>query len=292
MSPSAATSRTGASAEAIQAHYDLSNDFYALWLDENMVYSGALWRDGDGLAGAQVRKLDHHVAAAHAAGAAAVLEVGCGWGALLRRLVGHHGVERAVGLTLSRAQKEYVDALGLEGVDVRLESWQDHRADGHYDALVSIGALEHFARLEMTDSEKVAAYRRFFEKSHSLLRPRAFLSLQTFAYGSARPRAAAVEEESTQFLGQEIFRETDPPRLADLAAAIEGTFELVEMHNDRAGYARTCKAWLENLRTRRAEAEALVGEDVCERYERYLAYSFIGFTRGNLDLYRIALRRV
>src|SRR5688572_25683389 len=94
----------GASRSAIRHHYDLSNDFYALWLDPSMTYSSALWSDGDSLASAQRRKLDFHIEGARAPGAARVLDVGCGWGGLLQRAVDDWGVGHAVGLTLSQAQ--------------------------------------------------------------------------------------------------------------------------------------------------------------------------------------------
>lgn len=283
---------TGASAAAIQHHYDLSNDFYSLWLGASMVYSGGMWRDGDTLDQAQARKLEHHIAAAGAKGAARVLDVGCGWGALLRRLIGAHEVQHAVGLTLSKAQYEYVHASGFPQIDVRLESWQAHNPAEPYDAIICIGALEHFARTEDSELEKVNAYRHFFRKCQTMLRTNGRLSLQTFAYGSVRPRADALTKASTRFLAETIFPETDPPRLANIADAIEGSFELIEVHNDRHGYAKTCKAWLDNLMMHRTEAINLVGEDTYSRYERYLSYSYIGFKTGNLDLYRFTLQRL
>jgi cyclopropane-fatty-acyl-phospholipid synthase len=283
----------GASAQAIQDHYDLSNDFYRLWLDSNLVYSGAMWgEENDDLEAAQLRKLDYHIREARAAGAARILDIGCGWGALLARSVKVHGVGRATGITLSNAQKEWIEALALPGVEVRLESWQDHAPGQPYDAIVSIGAFEHFAQLDEDEARKVSNYRLFFSKARELLKRGGRLSLQTFAYGSSRRRELAQDAESTRFLAKEIFRETDPPRLANIAEAIEGHFEIIQMHNDREGYARTCKAWLDNMRVARDKVIACVGEAVYERYQRYLSYSYIGFKSGNLDLYRISLQRV
>src|SRR6516162_6407429 len=94
----------GASPEAIKAHYDLSDEFFGLFIGPDMIYSCALFEGDDDLASAQRRKLDHHIASASAYGANRVLDIGCGWGALLRRLVEHAGVRTAVGLTLSRSQ--------------------------------------------------------------------------------------------------------------------------------------------------------------------------------------------
>ncbi|WP_394821762.1 class I SAM-dependent methyltransferase [Pendulispora albinea] len=283
---------TGASREAIQDHYDIGDAFYALWLDENMQYSSAMWEPGDTLENAQVRKLDYHLDQARADGSRRVLDVGCGWGGLLRRAIGRRGVACGVGLTLSAAQAEYAAALGTPGVDVRLENWRDHVPSAPYDGIVSIGAFEHFARLEFSEAQKVAAYRGFFRWCHRHLRTDGYLSLQTFAYGNMRSREEARSTPATQFLANAIFRETDPPRLANIAEATEGTFDIVSLRNDRHDYAQTCRVWLQRLRARRAMAVDIVGEDVVERYERYLTYAFIGFETGNLALFRITLRRL
>jgi cyclopropane-fatty-acyl-phospholipid synthase len=282
----------GTSKQAIAQHYDCGNRFWQLWLDRNMVYSGAMWQEGDDLEAAQIRKIDHHIHEAGAVGAKRVLEIGCGWGALLTRLANTYAVPDITGLTLSEAQLERVKGLNLPGVDARLENWQDHQPSAPYDAIISVGAFEHFARLEDDEARKVQNYREFFAKAQSMLVPNGRLSLQTFAYGSARQRSVAVQADSTRFLSEEIFRETDPPRLCNIAEAIEGHFEMVRMHNDREGYARTCKVWLDNLRAAKEPMIAEFGEEVYERYQRYLSYCFIGFKSGNMDLYRITLQRV
>src|SRR5258705_13615220 len=97
----------GASAEAIQHHYDVGNDFYTLWLDETKTYSSALWEDARTLEEAQLRKIDYHIRQARVEGAHRVLDIGCGWGSTLKRLVEHAGVEQAVGITLSNAQADW-----------------------------------------------------------------------------------------------------------------------------------------------------------------------------------------
>src|SRR5690606_10729522 len=163
----------------------------------------------------------------NANGAARVLEIGCGWGAMLHHLTANHGVGQAVGLTLSAAQHEFITARKLPSVEVRLESWADHQPSAPYDAIISIGAFEHFARLDMSESEKVEAYAAFFQKCWELLPRDGRLSLQTFAYGSGRPRQQAVDDASTRFLADEIFQETDPPTLANIADAAVGSFEIV-----------------------------------------------------------------
>jgi cyclopropane-fatty-acyl-phospholipid synthase len=285
--------RVGATKHAIQHHYDVGNDFYALWLGSTMAYSCAMWREGDDLDTAQVRKFDHHIQESGADRAKRVIDIGCGWGGLLQRIVAEHRPEKIVGLTLSEAQAEWVRGLNLANVEVRVESWADYVADRPFQAAISVGAFEHFARPEFSDEEKVLAYKRFFARCQSLLDEGGILSLQTFAYGSARTRRdATFAGEGAHFLAQEIFRETDPPTLANIAEAMHGTFELVRMHNDREGYAKTCRVWLENMKARREDAIRVAGAEVYERYRKYLNYAFAGFASRNLDLYRITLRRL
>jgi cyclopropane-fatty-acyl-phospholipid synthase len=280
----------GASLEAIQDHYDVSNDFYKLWLDSNMLYSGAMWEPGDTLETAQQRKIDYHIAQARAATSKRVLEVGCGWGAILKQLANTPAVEQVVGLTLSAAQAQWVAGFASPKITVKVESWTDHVPAVPYDSIISIGAFEHFARLEHSEAEKVAAYRSFFAWCQEHMVPGGHLSLQTFAYGNTRSREEALKMPATQFLAKEIFKETDPPRLANIADATEGSFEIVALRNDRQDYARTCREWLRRLQDQRDAAVAVVGEEVVARYERYLQYSFIGFETGNLALFRITLR--
>ena len=114
----------------MQAHYDISNDFYALWLGPTMMYSSGLWSPAneaaDDLDAAVSRKIDFFARHLVTAPGAALLDVGCGWGGALRRIVGTGSVDHAVGLTLSTAQHDFVRAQPIAGADVRLESWADH----------------------------------------------------------------------------------------------------------------------------------------------------------------------
>jgi cyclopropane-fatty-acyl-phospholipid synthase len=284
----------GASPQAIQQHYDVGNDFYQLWLDDTLSYSCALWNEDetdDALGQAQRRKLDYHIAESRAAGGACVLDVGCGWGAMLDRLVHDHGVGRAVGLTLSAEQAAWIAARRDPRLEIRLENWLDHQPAQPYDAILSIGAFEHFARPEWTDAEKVEAYRAFFTRCHQWLKADGRLSLQTIAYGDLG-REEGRQTPGHPFLLQEIFPETDLPTLAELVAASNGLFEIVTLRNDRDHYRRTCRVWFDRLLARRAEATALVGEEVVSRYMRYLKFSATLFHYGQAHLLRLAFRKL
>lgn len=280
----------GASAEAVEFHYDLSNEFYALWLDPTLTYSCALWEPGDTLERAQLRKLDWVIDAAGVGAGDRVLDVGCGWGSLMTRMVRERGVDRAVGLTLSRAQADWIAASCGDPCEVRLEDWRDHQPEAPYDAVVSVGAMEHFMRFGRPRAEKVEAYRDFFRRCHDTTVPGAGMGLQTIAKGNVPLDSQTLED--LMFIVGDVFPESDVPRLAEIAHAAEKLFEVVAVRNDRRDYARTCAEWLERLRARRAEATELVGEDVVEKYVRFLQASIRQFESGATVLLRMSLRRV
>jgi cyclopropane-fatty-acyl-phospholipid synthase len=282
----------GASAAAIEHHYDVGNDFYALWLDAARVYSCAMWSGGDGtLEHAQARKLDYIAGLAGAPGAARVLDVGCGWGGMLRRLGERHGVSQAVGLTLSPAQAEWVAGWARDGIEVHVENWADHEPEAPYDAIVSIGAFEHFADFGLSRAERVDAYREFFARCWQWLAPGGRIGLQTCAKGNN----VRLDRDATRellFIADRIFPESELPWLSELVEASERRFDVVSVRNDPDDYARTCGAWLERLRANRRSAEALVDAEVVAAYERYLAASVRAFRRRHLGLLRVALQRL
>jgi cyclopropane-fatty-acyl-phospholipid synthase len=272
----------GASRAAIQAHYDIGDDFYHLWLDPSMTYSCALWHEGDSLQLAQERKLDFHAEQACVRGARRVLDIGCGWGSLLTRLIQVHQVSEATGLTLSDSQADFVKRLSVPGTHVAVESWTEHRPATQYDAIVSIGAIEHFARPETSSDERVEIYRRFFQNCRTWLAPGGSMSIQTSAYEKGRFIQGAIAS---------IFPESDLPRLLELVAALEGLFEIVSIRNDPKDYATTCRAWLARLRENSERASALVGDQIVRHYEAFLDAAARGFDAGVFGLLRLRLRR-
>jgi cyclopropane-fatty-acyl-phospholipid synthase len=278
----------GASREAIEAHYDVSRDFYRLWLDDQMVYSCALWPDGGidaDLEGAQRAKLDWHASSAQADGAARVLDIGCGWGAMMRYLRTERGVAAVTGLTLSADQ---ADAVGTsEGLEVRLEDWRDHSPGEPYDAIISIGAFEHFARQDLSTSQRRAVYRSFFDRCAMWLPPGGRLSLQTIAYDDFDSEHQPV----SAFFTDEIFPESSLPHLADIVEAAEPSFRFLAFRNDGVQYEATLHLWQQRLEAGRTAALGLVERDVYRRYLRYLRVSRAMFDRHVCTLYRFTLQR-
>lgn len=293
---------SGASPSEIQAHYDVSNDFYQLWLDPQLIYSAALWNETEpeaSLEQAQSQKLAYHLQQAQAHKAEYVLDIGCGWGALLSEVLKQPNIKQAVGLTLSQAQKDYFEAqTNLQPTpqapeqaevqaEVRLESWENYQPTGPLDAVISIGAFEHFARPGMSASEKHAAYTAFFQRVAEWLRPEGRLSLQTIGYG---PISEAMKVKLSG-LNQAVFPGSELPTLLELLAAADPFLELLQMRNDRHDYAKTCQLWRKNLRAAKASIEAQYGPALYKRYNEYLMASEMGFRLGHLHLYRLTFQK-
>ncbi len=282
----ASTEQYGASHESIQYHYDIGNEFLSLVQEDGRNYSCAMWKDGDTHETAQIRKLDYHVEQIRGTNAKRILDIGCGWGGLLHRLTSEHNVQKAVGLTLSKEQIKFIQQnYGNPKIDVYLENWQDYVPEERFDGIISLGAFEHFAKIE---EDKVEAYQKFFEKCHSFLKPGGRLSLQTMGYGDV-PRE---RKHKDLFIAKEVFPESDLPRLADICYASEMLFEVEYLRNDRLDYVKTMRAWFENLRRNRDKALKIVSQEVVERYERLYRTMSFSFDLGAFVLYRITFKRI
>ncbi len=277
----------GATQQAIEHHYDVGRDFYRLWLGPSMVYSSALWLGelDDDLEAAQATKLAWHASTAGVNRTSRVLDVGCGWGAMLRYLSDEHQVCHATGLTLSRDQADAVEAR--QGVDVRLKDWREHVPSAPYDAIISIGAFEHFARHELTREQRREVYRGFFERCASWLVPGGRMSLQTIAYEDFEPD----RQSASAFFTDEIFPESSLPSLSDIVVACEPTFRLVAFRSDGAQYSQTLRLWQNRLEANRDRAMELVDRATYRRYLRYLRVSRAMFDRRVCTLYRLGLER-
>ena len=294
MTSSGRLAAMGTSTRAIMHHYDLSDDFFRIWLGPEMVYSCGWWDAADGhdsLARAQLRKLDFFAGRLGVAGGR-ILDVGCGWGALLERFARVHGAASGVGLTLSPAQADYAARRNTPEVSYRLQNWTDHEPDEPYDAITCIEATEHFASDALSPDEKVEVYRGFFEGAASWLKPGGRMGLQLICLdnvGHARSRAG--RGPFSDLILRDIFPESMPASLSELVLGWETHFELDEFLDHPSHYQRTFRTWTLAYREHEALARAFVGAETCRTYARYFAAGEAAFRLREHSLYRVILTK-
>jgi cyclopropane-fatty-acyl-phospholipid synthase len=278
----------GSGPASIKFHYDQGNEFFALWLGSTMTYSGAMWSGAeDDLRAAQLRKLDYTAEQALATGARRVLDIGCGWGSMLQRLVEAHRVQYALGITLSEAQVAYVDARRERDprIEPSLQDWRTFEPDEPFDAIVSLGTIEHFVSMGASDEERADTYRELFERCHGWLGGSGRLVLQTMAQGQAPLDRQAYRD--LRLVLTKIYPNAGPPWLRELIAGCAGRFEVVRLRNDRQDYVRTLMAWHRNLRANRERAVELVGEEMVDVHERFFTGLARHFMLGQAEMLRV-----
>ncbi len=261
----------------IAYHYDVSNDFYRLFLDPEMVYTCAYFQPDwhDDLARAQRDKLDMICRKLRLKAGERLLDIGCGWGALICHAAQHYGV-KATGVTLAEEQaalaREKIARLGLQDrVEVILKDFT--QMDGEFDKISSIGMFEHVG---------IANHPVYFRTVHRLLRPRGLYLHHTIArrakhskraFSRLRPEARAIMRY--------IFPGAELDHLGMSVANLERFgFEVHDVEAWREHYRRTTRLWWENLNARRADAEAEVGPETTRAWLLYLAGVSLGFERG------------
>lgn len=267
--------------QAISYHYDISNDFYALWLDPNMVYSSAYFATPNcSLEDAQMQKLDYICRKLRLKKGERLLDIGCGWGALLIHAAREWGV-RATGITLSRQQLEFtrqrIEHEGLSAqCDVRLLDYRDVDEPGGFDKLVSIGMVEHVGESKLPE---------YFERAFRLLRPGGVFLVSGIGRAGNRP----APDRST-FTDAYVFPDGELlPISMTLHAAETAGLEVRDVENLREHYGLTVHHWLQRLEAHAAEARQIAGELKYRIWRLYLAGSEYYFRSGKLDLYQSLL---
>jgi cyclopropane-fatty-acyl-phospholipid synthase len=268
-------------AAAVQAHYDVGNDFYSLFLGSTMTYSCAVWERGDDMTldEAQTAKYELICRKLALEPGMRLLDVGCGWGGMAMHAARHHGV-RAIGITLSRSQQELaskrVAEAGLSDVvEIRLQDYRDV-ADGPYDAISSIGMFEHVGE------EKTAEY---FGNLYSLLRPEGRLLNHAIGRPPHKGKAAV---DPRGFIARYVF--PDGALLeagATVSAMQRAGFEVRHSENLREHYALTLRHWVANLEANWDEAVRLAGEPRARVWRLYMAASARYFEKGMTQIHQV-----
>jgi cyclopropane-fatty-acyl-phospholipid synthase len=264
----------------VTAHYDVGNDFYALWLDDELNYSCAYFEDAsEPLEVAQRHKLDLVCRKLRLAPDMTVVDCGSGWGALALHAARYYGA-RVRGYTISAPQHEYsvarARALGLtDRVEFVLDDYRTIGRDGHrYDRFVSVGMFEHVGR---------ANWRAFFRVLHRAVRPGGLSLLHTIARAVPRPPDP---------YGERIFPGFRFPTLADLARGLQGlaeTLHVVDVENLRVHYALTLEHWYERFLKHRERIRETWGDILTRRYELYLACGPAWFRHDGVLLYQVLI---
>jgi len=275
-----------ADARQIQFHYDVSDDFYALWLDPRRVYSCAYFRDAAmPLAQAQEAKLDHVCRKLMLRQGERFLDIGAGWGGLLLWAAEHYGVH-ATGITLSKNQHAHVNRLiaerGLQGrVQMQLLDYRALPEDAPWDKIASIGMFEHVGRAMMP---------AYFAKIHRLLKPGGLLMNHGITAGGTRN--AQLGAGIGEFIERYIFPGGELLHLSHaLREMADAGLEALDVENLRPHYARTLWAWSDALESRLAHAAEVAGDRVVRAYRLYLAGSAMSFERGWISLHQTLAAR-
>jgi cyclopropane-fatty-acyl-phospholipid synthase len=266
--------------DAIHFHYDVSNDFYALWLDRAMVYSCAYFENaGVDLDAAQQAKLHHICRKLSLQPGERFLDIGCGWGALVIHAALHYGV-RATGVTLSPQQlqvaRERIVQAGLEDrVNVELLDYRDLQGESVYDKVASIGMFEHVGL------ENLPVY---FSTVHRVLKPHGLFLNHGITHDSDGWR----KSPSTEFINRYVFPDGQLDNIGNIQRAMEtARFEIADVEALRPHYAMTLRHWVDRLERNRDQALQFVNEATYRVWRLYMAACALDFEAGQIGIYQV-----
>ena len=267
-------------AEAIAYHYDVSNEFYSRWLDQKMIYSCAYFHnEGDNLAVHQEKNLDLILRKLHVRPGDRLLDIGCGWGALVMRAAKKFGV-RALGITLSKNQYEFarekIAAAGLaDRCEVRIEDYRD--LTGQFDRIASVGMYEHVGLKNLPV---------YFEKIRGLLMDDGIVLNQGIT--STDPDSGEAPWEGGDFIERYVFPHGELPHISlVLKEMCAAGLEPLDVENLRRHYALTIRHWSERFEAQEERLRALAGEKRWRIWRVYLAGCAYGFAHNWTAVHQI-----
>ncbi len=267
---------------AVSHHYNLSNDFYQLWLDRQMVYSCAYFRRGDeDIDTAQTQKLEYLCRKLRLRRGETLLDIGCGWGGLVLYAARQFGV-KALGVSLSERQTqlatERIKQAGLsENCEVRLCDYRDLDPSRQFDKIVSVGMFEHVGESRLPE---------YFSQVWKLLRPGSvFLN-----HGIAA--SAKFRRKGPSFIDRYVFPDGGLVPLGTTVRIAEACgFEVRDVESLREHYARTLRHWVSRLELQYQEAKRITTETVYRIWRLYMAGSAHAFATGRVNIYQVLLSK-
>ncbi|HWZ46786.1 MAG TPA: cyclopropane-fatty-acyl-phospholipid synthase family protein [Herbaspirillum sp.] len=270
--------------DSIQYHYDVSNDFYKLWLDPNLVYSCAYFENGDeDLETAQNKKIDHILTKIRLQPGQTLLDIGCGWGALVIRAASKFGA-RCVGITLSQNQHDLavqrVRAAGLEGqIEIRLQDYRDVK--GTFDRITSVGMFEHVGRINLVS---------YFSRINELLAEEGVA--MNHGITSTDPESRDSPMGGGDFIDRYVFPKGELPHISlALSALQQGGLEALDVENLRRHYARTLEMWAASYEKYSEQIRELVGEKRYRIWRVYLAGCAHAFEVDDVSIYQVICQK-
>ncbi len=267
-------------ASAIQYHYDVSNAFYQCFLDPNMVYSCAYYESGtEDLATAQIKKIDHILNKIQVRPGDHLLDIGCGWGALVIRAAERYGA-RCTGITLSRNQHalatERVAAAGLsDRVRIKLVDYRD--IDGRFDRITSVGMFEHVGLKNLP---------LYFSRIRDLLADEGLA--MNHGICTTNTDHSTARYGAGEFIEHYVFPEGELPHIGTVLVAMQdGGLEALDVENLRRHYARTCATWADNFERNAERIRTQVDERRYRIWRIYLAGCAHAFENDWISLYQV-----
>jgi cyclopropane-fatty-acyl-phospholipid synthase len=281
-------------AAAIQFHYDVGNDFYKLWLDRRMIYSCAYFRSADdSLEVAQEAKLDLICRKLRLKPGERLLDIGCGWGALVVHAAEHYGVD-ATGITLSENQaslaRERIEKAGLgDHCRVAIRDYRTLTEGDGFDKISSVGMVEHVGLSHLPV---------YFASAYRALRPGGmFMNHGIVSLSEARPRPVSERIfrkfwRADAFIDKYVFPDGKLTATHDVISAAEGAgFEVRDVESLREHYAMTLRHWVGSLEEKRDDAIALVGNHTFRVWRLYMAASANAFTKAAINILQTLLAK-
>ena len=279
----------------IRFHYDVGNDFYALWLDKRMLYTCAYYKkETDDLDTAQLNKVDHICRKLRLKPGERYLDIGCGWGGLVMHAVEKYGVI-GTGITLSAAQAEWAQRkIAEKGIGdrckVEVMDFRDLPPAARFDKISSVGVTEH-----IPEDQQPAYFRRAFEA----LEPAGLMMNHCEVSTRTARRTHTVGEKFSrwlwkrdQFIDKYVFPDAKLVPLASVIRAAEKVgFETRDVESLREHYALTLRAWIKGLELRKAEAIRLVGDRTYRVWKLYMSAAAFGFDTAGLNLAQTLLAK-